>query len=186
LKFGQNTLLNQYIKHTRVVSDEIKTLLAEAQALLYVLQSLEDRLENIHGIALPDEILAQGQKDEILSKLWTLLGGNRAVLGEFDSQLQLLRQVGEYRKIAWAHVSGTIVRLQAMGSELEELRQRVQSVELWKDREDIPLAVHLESIRLGVERLGNSREATRELAMTYIDKVLHGGSKDNAMRYVEG
>jgi hypothetical protein len=186
LKFTENTLLNQYIEHTRIVSDEIETLIAEAQALLYVLQNIEDRLDVIHGIALRDNIHAQGQKDEILSQLWTLLGGNRAALGKFNSQLQLLRQVGEYRKIAWAHVSGTIIRLQAMGAELEELRERVGSAELLKDRKEIPLSVHLESIRLGVERLERGREASRELEQSHLNRVLDRAGKNNEMRLVEG
>jgi hypothetical protein len=186
LKFTEDTLLNQYIEHTRIVSDEIETLIAEAQALLYVLQNIEDRLDVIHGIALRDNIHAQGQKDEILSQLWTLLGGNRAALGKFNSQLQLLRQVGEYRKIAWAHVSGTIIRLQAMGAELEELRERVGSAELLKDRKEIPLSVHLESIRLGVERLEQGREASRELEQSHLNRVLDRAGKNNEMRLVEG
>jgi hypothetical protein len=186
LKFTENTLLNQYIEHTRIVSDEIETLIAEAQALLYVLQNIEDRLDVIHGIALRDNIHAQGQKDEILSQLWTLLGGNRAALGKFNSQLQLLRQVEEYRKIAWAHVSGTIIRLQAMGAELEELRERVGSAELLKDRKEILLSVHLESIRLGVERLEQGREASRELEQSHLNRVLDRAGKNNEMRLVEG
>jgi hypothetical protein len=186
LRFTHNTLLNQYIEHTRIVSDEIETLIAEAQALLYVLQNLEDRLDVIHSIALRDNIHAQGQKDEILSQLWTLLGGNRAALGRFNSQLNLLRQVGEYRKIAWAHVSGTIMRLQAMGAELEELRERIGTAELLKERNEIPLAVHLESIELGVERLEKGREASRELEQRHLNRVLDRGGKDNKMRLVEG
>jgi hypothetical protein len=186
LKFTQNSLLNQYIEHTRIISDEINTLILEAQALLYVLQNLEDRIDVIHGVALRDNIHAQGQKDEILSQLWTLLGGNRAALGKFNSQLQLLRQVGEYRKIAWAHVSGTVIRLQAMGAELEELRERVGSAELLKDRKEIPLAVHVESIRLGVERLEMGREISRELEQNHLNRVLDRGGKDIEMRLVEG
>ncbi|ERF75530.1 hypothetical protein EPUS_08435 [Endocarpon pusillum Z07020] len=188
LKFTENTLLSQYIEHTRIVSDEIETLIAEAQALLYVLQNLEDRLDVIHGITLRDNIHAQGQKDEILSQLWTLLGGNRAALGKYNSQLKLLRQVGEYRKIAWAHVSGTIIRLQAMGAELEELRERVGSAELLEGRKEIPLSVHLESIRLGVERLEKGREASRELEQSHLNRVLDHGGKDKKMeiRLVEG
>ncbi len=186
LKFTENTLLSQYIEHTRIISDEIETLIAEAQALLYVLQNLEDRLDVIHGIALRDNIHAQGQKDEILSQLWTLLGGNRAALGKYNSQLKLLRQVGGYRKMAWAHVSGTIIRLQAMGAELEELRERVGSAELLEGRKEIPLSVHLESIRLGVERLERGREASRELEQSHLNRVLDRGGKDDEMRLVEG
>ena len=172
LQFTESRLLDQYIKHTRVISEEIEQLLAEAQALLLVLQNLEDRLDVIHGIAMRDNIHAQGSKDEILSQLWTLLGGNRGALGKYNNQLRLLKEVGNQRKVAWAHVSGTILKLQAMGAELEELRERVGSAELLRDRADVPLAVHLESIKLGVERLEEGRKKARELETGHVRRVL--------------
>jgi hypothetical protein len=183
LQFTESKLLDQYIQHSRIVSEEIEQLVVEAQALLGVLQNLEDRLEVIHGIAYRDNMHAQVSKDEILSQLWTLLGGNRAALGKYNKQLGLLRQVGEYRKIAWAHVSGTILKLQAMGA---ELRERVGSAELLRHRADIPLAVHLESIRLGVERLEQGREAARELEKHHLDRVLERGNQAETRLMVEG
>jgi hypothetical protein len=186
LQFTESKLLDQYIRHTRMVSEEIETLITEAQALLGVLQNLEDRLEVIHGIAYRDNMHAQVSKDEILSQLWTLLGGNRAALGKYNKQLGLLRQVSEYRKIAWAHVSGTILKLQAMGAELEELRERIGSAELLRHRADIPLAMHLESIRLGVERLEQGREAARELEKQHLDRVLDRGNQAETRLMVDG
>ncbi|KIW18643.1 hypothetical protein PV08_02932 [Exophiala spinifera] len=185
VRFTESRLLDQYIQHTRVVSDEIERLIDEAQALLLVLQNLEDRLEVIHAVAMRDNIAAQAGKDEILSHLWTLLGGNRAKLGKFNSQLGLLRQVGQYRKVAWAHVSATILKLQAMGAELEELRVRVGSAELLRDRRDVPLSVHIESIRLGVERLEEGRERARKLEQSHVRRVIDGAEGD-AMRALEG
>lgn len=172
LRFTESRLLDQYIKHTRVISEEIEQLLVEAQALLMVLQNLEDRLDVIHGIAMRDNIHAQGSKDEVLSQLWTILGGNRGALGKYNNQLRLLREVGSQRKVAWAHVSGTILKLQAMGAELEELRERVGSAELLREKADIPLAVHLESIRLGVERLEEGRKRAREFESGHVRRVL--------------
>jgi hypothetical protein len=186
LQFTESKLLVQYIQHTRIVSEEIEALVVEAQALLGVLQNLEDRLEVIHGIAYRDNMHAQLSKDEILSQLWTLLGGNRGILGKYNKQLGLLRQVGEYRKTAWAHVSSTILKLQAMGAELEELRERVGSAELLHHRADIPLAVHLESIRLGVDRLERGREAARELEKHYLERVLGKGTGLESHLLVEG
>lgn len=186
LHYTESKLFDQYLQHTRIVSEEIETLIAEAQALLGVLQNLEDRLEVIHGIAYRDNMQAQVSKDEILGQLWTLLGGNRAALGKYNKQLGLLRQVGEYRKIAWAHVSGTILKLQAMGAELEELRERVGSAELLRHRADIPLAVHLESIRLGVDRLEQGRKAAREVEKQHLDRVLERGNQAETRLLVEG
>ena len=186
IQLTESKLLDQYIQHSHIVSEEIETLIAEAQALLQILQNLEDRLEVIHGIGYRDNIHIQGSKDEVLSKLWTMLGGNRGTLGKHNRQLELLRHVGEYRKMAWAHVSGTILKLQAMGAELEELRERVGSAEVLRYRVDIPLAVHLESIRLGVERLEQGREAARELERNHLQRVLDKGKEAEGMLLVDG
>lgn len=184
LKFTEETLLDQYIQHTRIVEEEIRRLIDEAQALLLVLQNLEDRLDIIHGIAARDNTHIQGSKNEVLLQLWTVLGGNRNKLGKFDSQLKLLSQVNEYRQSAFAHVSGTILKLQAMGAELEELRERVGSAELLRDRAHIPLSVHIENVQLGVERLELGRMNAKKVKDEHIRRTLNQGSGDE--RLIQG
>ena len=181
LKFTEDTLLDQYMQHTRVVEDEVNRLVAEAQALLMVLQNLEDRLDVIHGIAIRDNLHTQGSKAEVLSQLWTMLGGNRKKLGKFDSQLRLLQQVDTYRQNAIAHVSGTLVKLQGMGAELEELRERVGSVELLGGKGAIPLRLHIENIEMGVERLEKGRKGAKELENEEMQKSLGRGKTDGRM-----
>lgn len=175
LKFTEDTLLDQYIQHTRIVEEEIHRLIAEAQALLLVLQNLEDRLDVIHGIAVRDDLHAQGSRAEILSQLWTKVGGNRARLGKFNSQLRLLGQVNTYRQSAIAHVSGTMIKLQGMGAELEELRERVGGVELLGGNTGVPLSVHIENIELGVERLENGRNRAKGVENEKLRKTLERG-----------
>ncbi|KAL8828164.1 MAG: hypothetical protein Q9191_002752 [Dirinaria sp. TL-2023a] len=160
VKVTETALLEQYMQHTRIVESEISRLVLEAQALLGTLTNLEDRLDVMHGIATRDDLRAQTSKQELLADLWTVLGGNRSKLGKFNAQIALLRQVNGYRRTAYAHVSGTMLKLQAMGAELEELRERVGGVELLGA---VPLAVHIENIELGVERLERGRGRAREL-----------------------
>jgi hypothetical protein len=173
--FTKSRLLDQYLIHTNLISAEIATLIDEAQALLLLLQNLEDRLDVIHQISFSSQLSAQVSKDEILSHLWTMLGGNRVQLSKYNNHLKLLRQVGEYRSQAFAHVSGTILKLQAMGAELEELRTRVDAAGLEtgvKGAKEVPLEVHIESIRLGVERLEEGRQRAREVEKGYVRRVL--------------
>lgn len=172
LKFTEDILLDQYIQHTRVVEQEIHRLIAEAQALLHVLQNLEDRLDVMHGISVREDIHAQSSKAEVLSQLWTIVGGNRGKLGRFDSQLRLLQQVNSYRQSAIAHVSGTMVKLQGMGTELEELRERVGGAELLGVNGGIPLSVHIENIELGVERLEKGRDRAKGVENEELRKTL--------------
>lgn len=184
IKFTEDALLDQYIQHTRVVEEEISRLVIEAQALLLVLQNLEDRLDVIHGIAVRDNLHAQGSRAEVLSQLWTMLGGNRNKLGKFDSQLRLLRQVNTYRQNAIAHVSGTLLRLQGMGAELEELRERVGGVELLGGKGSVPLSLHIENIEMGVERLERGRKGAKELENEELKKSLEKGK--GSERMIEG
>ncbi|KAI4166033.1 MAG: hypothetical protein LQ342_000464 [Letrouitia transgressa] len=166
LKFTEQAVLRQYTEHTRTVENEINALIVEAQALLSILNNIEARLEVIHDVAVADDVKVRGSKQEIMSHLWTMLGGNRKVIDKYESQLRLLAQVNEYRQTAIAHVTGTILRLQAMGAELQDLRERAGGVEL------VPLRVHIENIELGVERLEERRNWARRLENDQMRKVL--------------
>ena len=178
VRFNEDALLDQYIQHTRIVEEEIHKLIAEAQALLLVLNNLEDRLDVVHGIVTRDDQHAKKTKEEILSHLWTYVGGNRSKLTKMDRQLKLLEQVGVYRKSAYAHISGTILRLQEMGAGLEDLRERVASPELLRDRSDIPLSVHIENIQRGVERLESGRSNAKQLENERLRKTLQRDESD--------
>ncbi|PBP19339.1 hypothetical protein BUE80_DR009948 [Diplocarpon rosae] len=181
IKFTENILLDQFIQHTRLVEEEINKLILEAQAILLVLNNLEDRLDVIHGIATRDDMHTKALKEEILSELWTMVGGNRGKINKMDSKLNLLQKVGVYRKTAYAHVSGTLIRLQAMGAGLEDLRERVGSPELLRDSHDIPLSVHIENISKGVERLEESRQSARKLEDEHIRRTLERGRLEGSM-----
>ncbi|KAL8729025.1 MAG: hypothetical protein Q9166_005026 [cf. Caloplaca sp. 2 TL-2023] len=186
IRFTEATVLQQYTEHTRIVENEINRLIDEAQALLGVLRNLDDRLDVIHGIAVRDDIHAQGSKEETMSQLWTMLGGNRKVLGKYNSQLKLLKQVNLYRQTAIAHVAGTMLKLQAMGAELAELRERVGTVELVDDRAGVPLSVHIESIELGVERLEQRRNWARGVENEQMRKALANDPNRDGRKKIGG
>ena len=120
-------------------------------------------------------------KEEVLSSLWAMLGGNRSKLKNMDRQLNLLQKVGIYRKNAMAHVSGTILKLQAIGANLEDLRERVGAPELLRDRTSIPLSVHIENIQMGVERLEEGRMNSRKLEDEQVRKTLERGKLEGSL-----
>lgn len=182
LKFTEARALDQYIQHSHVISGEIEKLVEEAQTLLHVLQNLEDRLEVIHAVALRDNIHVQDKRDEILADIWTHFGLNKAKQRKLDTQMNLLRHVSEYRKLAIKHVANTIVKLQEMGTELEELRTRVGSAAVLKEAgmTHVPLSVHIENIQLGVERLEIGRQKVRELEQKHTRRILDRNEADAA------
>ena len=181
LKFTENRALEQYMRHTRTVEDEIARLITEAQALLLVLQNLEDRLDVIHGISVRDRETAQLSRDDVLNQLWTKLGGNAKALGKLDSKLNLLSQMNQYRQSAFAHVSGTIIKLQEIAAGLEDLRERVSTVQVIGGKMGVPLSVHIDNIELGVQRLEEARMRTRGVEGNAVRSILDREEGRNPM-----
>lgn len=166
-------LLDQYIQHTQIIKGEIEKLLDEAQALLRVLDNLESRLDVMYEISFRDRLQAQISRDEILGEIWTMLGGNRAKLGKYNRQIGLLRDVGNYRKRAMSHLIATVTKLEQMKEELEQLQERVGSAEVARDiGKNVPLSVHIASIRMGVERLEAGRQKAKELESQHTRMML--------------
>lgn len=168
----QDVLFDQYVRHTSAIEEQIQTLILEAQALLQILNNLDDRLDLIAGIAMRDGIRAKDTSDELFSLLWTKLGGNKATVQKYERQMAVLRDVGQYRKLAWAHVSGTIIKLQAIAANLEDLRERVARPETVGVRADLPLEMHVQEIVMGVERLEAVREEGRRIEGLRLRNVL--------------
>lgn len=118
-------------------------------------------LQVVADITSRDGVKAEASKDELLSSLWTYLGGNRSSMSRLNKQLALLNNVNGYRRVAWAHVQTTIMKLQAIRAQLEDLRERVGSPET-VGTDKVPLEVHIDSINLGIERLEEQRDASRQ------------------------
>ncbi|KAF2139950.1 uncharacterized protein K452DRAFT_289329 [Aplosporella prunicola CBS 121167] len=182
----REALVDQYLRHTRAVEEEIAQLISEAQALLGILENLDERLDAIHGIAMRDGLSTQGRREELFAQLWTKLGGNRAQAAKLEAQLRLLKDVHTYRQTAWAHVSATVLKLEAIAAGLEDLRERVAAPETAGEvAPDLPITLHIDNIMRGVERLEQQRDTQRRIQLEGYRRVLErGGSGDERM--IEG
>ena len=171
---SEEKVLNQYLSYASAIEGEIITLLKEAHELQRILESLEGNLDVIQGIAGRDQDIfigaKQDAKQDVLKALWTILGGNRKEMKRYEDNIQLLEQVKVSRQIALHHVSHTIVRLQEMQAEIEQLRETVATAETI----GVPLSVHIESVKLGVERLESGRSDARQRQDEYRKLILDG------------
>lgn len=175
---SRNALLDQYLRHTGAVEEQILSLISEAHALLDVLDNLDSRLDLISAIATRDGIKVQDGKDELFAQLWTQLGGNRNSVAKLEKQITLLKQVGLYRKMAWGHVNSAVIKLMAIRDNLEDLRERVAMPETVG--EVVPLEVHIQNINLGIERLEMQRESGRRVQAERLSSI--AGRADGRMR----
>ncbi|EME46064.1 hypothetical protein DOTSEDRAFT_70152 [Dothistroma septosporum NZE10] len=171
---SREPLMDQYLRHTGAVEEQIQILIEEALALRDILENLDGRLDVIHDIATRDDYKLAASKEELFATLWSKLGGNRSSKQKLENQLQLLKNVDTYRRTAWAHVTATIIKLQEIQHSLEDLRERVGMPEVLGDK--VPLEVHIESINLGIERLEHQRDAGRRLEAENYARVIEKGA----------
>ncbi|KAE9388725.1 hypothetical protein BT96DRAFT_835852, partial [Gymnopus androsaceus JB14] len=134
--------------------ERVAKLILIAQSLLAHLESLEDKLDVIHELVFQEEFVTSAAKDQLLSRLWTKLGGNQQDIRNHDGNLKLLRELGVYRRRAKAFVASALQTLHALNDDLDDLGERTSN------RQDLggsrsPIEVQIRSIGYGIQRLRN-------------------------------
>jgi hypothetical protein len=143
-----------------ILSSSVHRLILEAQNSLTNLNNLEERLATLHELISREDSSISSAKSQLLSELWTKLGGNQQVLRAYDSHLFLLNNLSTYRRKALSHVVAALAGLQEMSDDMDDLRERVVAPAIVGGI--IPVEVHMKSIRAGLERLRDWRMRTQE------------------------
>lgn len=173
--FSEADIVKTYVEHTALVSDKVGELVLEGEAVLHTLHKAGDHLEIIHDFVARTQTSVQGRRDEMLSMLWTLVGGNSRQLKSLNSQLSLLKQVDAQRLNAVRQVTELLGELEKVNAGLEDLRERAAQPGLLSGRVDVPLSVHVETIDRGVERLELARSRIRAVENERFMEVLARG-----------
>ena len=108
-----------------------------------------------------------------LADLWTYVGANRGKLANFAEHRKLLSQVAVYRSAAAVQVGGTLVQLEKLASDLDDLRERV-AMPLLADEASVPIEVHIMTLRKGVQRLSEGRGRARNREEQVLKRILDG------------
>lgn len=178
----EQRIFDQYVLHISRNKEEISGLIEKAQALLMVLTNLDERLSTIFEIATSDDQTITRNQEELLSQLWTKLGGNRGDVNANRVSLNLLQNIGAYRKKAVMHVSQTLLQLQEIQAELENLREGVAAPEIQGYQDAVPLRYHLDLIEKGVERLKVSRGDSMIAEKDVRNRLMRGGEEGRGSR----
>lgn len=171
VSLSQDIILDQYLRHTAAVEEQILNLIGEAFVLKGRLDSLDERLGAIEDIAAREGFHTAGDRNKLFSELWTKVGGNRNSVKKMEQHLKLLNDVITYKRAAWAHVNATILKLQAIRANLEDLRERVAMPET-VGTDKVPLDIHIETINRGIQRLEDQRESGRSKQDQYFKDLL--------------
>lgn len=162
----EKDILSTFVQASSVMDSSIQRLIMEAESVLRDLDDLENRLAVIQDMVSREDSVIKERHEEVLAQLWSILGGNRQKLVNFASHRSLLANIAVYRSKALAHVGASLIQLQQMQADLEDLRDRVTQPALLGDA-DIPLEVHIESIRKGVDRLNDGRNKAKSKENEY-------------------
>ncbi|KAJ4477355.1 hypothetical protein J3R30DRAFT_3291495, partial [Lentinula aciculospora] len=166
----QEIVVRTFMETMSVLSTTIERLILEAEIQLAGLERLEERLSVLHELVSREDSSIASAKSELLSNLWTTLGWNKRTLKSYDDHLKLLNGLGEYRKQALTHVVSVLQTLRALSDDMEDMRERVSEPELAGSH--IPVQVHMNSIRIGLQRLKDSRVKAREREEEAVKRVL--------------
>ncbi|KAI5844021.1 hypothetical protein DFP73DRAFT_551319 [Morchella snyderi] len=162
---AEASVRNTFVQASNLMEENIRDLVLRAKGLLNELEMMEGKLKVIDEVVTREGHSVNEEYDDVLSHLWTLLGGNRSVLGRYESQLALLNDLSGYRGKALTHMRVTLMRLEKMQTDLEDLRDHVARPGVLAEAgmQGLPLEVQMDMIRRGVERLKNSMEKAKEV-----------------------
>ncbi|KZT60989.1 hypothetical protein CALCODRAFT_448139 [Calocera cornea HHB12733] len=163
-----------WFQATGALENNIARLIGEAEASVVLLDRLEADLDVIDEMLGRESLHVENKTGELLAELWTRLGGNRRQLANFKSHRTLIVNIRSYRSRAVGYVTSTLVQLQQLSSDLEDLRDRVSTPLLSNPDTNIPLEVHVNSIRKGIERLAEGRTRAKAREDSYLRQLLDG------------
>ena len=149
------SLITSFEEITATLASEFKRLIGTAETLGGGLESLRLKLDTIlEAVSLERKDIVT-DRSRVLASLWTVLGGNRELIAEFDRNLELLLAIEDMRNDALQYVDRAMEAMTLSSDELEELAMRVAAPALVGG--SIPMTDQLESIKESVERLDRSR-----------------------------
>lgn len=156
----RTSVTTTYIQAMDELSEYLRRLIESNQQAYESLDMLEEDLHLIHEIVGLEQKFQKTEQGEVLSNLWSFLGGNKKLKAVFKANLASLDSFERGRVANKEVVAATSVAFTKMMLEIEHLRERVQRPGLTGD--DVPIEMHIRNIELGIEDLRARRDKSRK------------------------
>ena len=173
------TLAHIFQVSMATLADEVTDILVEAAKTVTALDILENQLVRIHALSVDDHVLTAAAIDNVLSELWTKLGGNGQRLRDLERRARVLKNLDQYRRRAVSHVAVTVQTLVGIEEELDQLMRKLRHDE-GNANAGLPVEVHIASIDGGVKRLREERMRVR--LATFTGETVPGKSGSSLAR----
>ena len=152
----EEAILDTFLISMDSFANHMARLRDEADISMGRLLRLEEHLVVLH------EETHRDNNEDVLSELWTWLGGNKNKPKKMDVDLDLLKNMEKYGKKALAHAVANLQTLHTVDAGMEELRAGLAAPDTIGD--EIPVEAHIKSIKAGIDRLkdGQVRASSRQ------------------------
>lgn len=170
MSITEAVIVKTFTESMDFLDNTMERLILESHTQMKHLVDLEAHLDLLSELVSREDVDISAGRDEVLTSLWTVLGGNRALVRKYERGLALLSALSGYRKAALMHVISALQTLQELRGDLEVLRQSVASPALLGS--SIPVEVQIESIQSGLLRLRESGARAKVSERHARDKLL--------------
>jgi hypothetical protein len=133
----------------------LSQILIHCQEMIDELEAMDTALALIHEIVSRERLGIIDTRDELLARLWTILGGNKHELRSLENHLTLLYGLSQYRKVALAHVHRTMETVEKLEADIAQLRE--ECVTTMVGIGTLDMQYQLVSLRAGITRLADGR-----------------------------
>ncbi|KAI0738564.1 hypothetical protein C8Q80DRAFT_1113433 [Daedaleopsis nitida] len=149
------TTIELLISIMSTLSSDVAETFVGFTAVASSLDTLEEKLHSIRALTHQERVVIEGAVGDLLSKLWTIVGGNKAKLHQLHQRVDVLHAAEWYQTHSLAHIVATTETLLTIEVELSELRDKLSAPELVKG--SISLEVHIASVERRVKRLSEGK-----------------------------
>ncbi|RPA88023.1 hypothetical protein BJ508DRAFT_1603 [Ascobolus immersus RN42] len=176
----QLAISSTFNKAAEVLEHSLRILVTDGETIFTSLTRLTEQHKPIYDEIVREVVDIKKEEEVVLSSLWTKMGGNQGARKNFRDNAKLLGLIGKYEEEARGYVESTMIELDRMMADLENLRRRVAEPLLVGgavaaaagSRGQIPLGVHIDAIEKAVERLVRKRGERREREDGYLRRIV--------------
>jgi hypothetical protein len=144
----------------------IEEVIHQAETSLRHLEKLKGLVHSVHAQVTAADRTLEVKQHELLSTLWSRLGGNIRNKRVFKNNFELLKDLYVYHDMARTHVEAALYALRTMDNGIKELQTSVRKPGL-NSNSSIPVEVHVRSITAGLERLRAGKMAAKRNRRDY-------------------
>lgn len=153
-----------------VQTSELEDLVIKAFFIKDHLDDLQEKLRDMYNALTRENTDYTMAECELLSTLWSKLGGNVLDKKKFHDNFLLLNQLTDYHRQARDRVAAAVFTLNNMRNQMKEVKKAVGAQGIAGPK--IPLDVQMNSIRDATDNLERSIIAAREQRRSVSEKLL--------------